>query len=67
MGRSFLALTAEPNLGDPESDLPGAVYDLLVGGEEKGSHKSFPDPRAAEESFQAAWLAARERGWRADG
>jgi hypothetical protein len=50
---------------DPESDLPGAVYKRVAGGLEQGGHKSFPSLRAAEESFQAAWLAARRQGWKA--
>jgi hypothetical protein len=63
----FNADTVEPGLGDPESDIPGAVYQLLSGGEESANHKAFPNLRAAEEAFQAAWSAARQQGWKADG
>jgi uncharacterized protein (TIGR02996 family) len=59
----FNADTIDPDLGDPESDLPGPVYKLLGGGEESANHKSFRTLQAAEEAFQAAWVAAREQGW----
>src|SRR5947208_9118 len=59
----FNAETVSPGLGDPESDIPAALYKQLQGGKEVANHKSFPTLRAAEESFQAAWSAARADVW----
>jgi hypothetical protein len=59
----FNAETVAPDLGDPESDIPSAVFVLLEGGQEIAHHKAFPSSRAAEESFQDAWAKARARGW----
>src|SRR5947209_4312189 len=36
-----------PDLGDPESDIPGAIYARLQGGQESAHHKSFPSLRQA--------------------
>jgi uncharacterized protein (TIGR02996 family) len=63
----FNAETIDPGLGDPESDIPGAVYGVLEGGTESANHKTFPSLRAAEEAFHAAFQAARAKGWRAEG
>jgi hypothetical protein len=63
----FNAETISTGLGDPESDIPAALFGLLQGGQEVAHHKSFPSLRAAEESFQAAWTAARARGWSPEG
>jgi hypothetical protein len=62
-GTWFNAETVSEGLGDPESDIPAAVYRSLEGGKEVANHKSFPSLRAAEESFQAAWAKARAGGW----
>jgi hypothetical protein len=59
----FNAETVSDGLGDPQSDIPAALFKLLEGGKEVANHKSFPSLRAAEESFQSAWAAARTRGW----
>src|SRR5262249_61345683 len=60
----FNADTIDTGLGDPESDIPGAIYVLLEGGTESANHKTFPTARAAEESFHTAFAAARSKGWR---
>jgi hypothetical protein len=65
-GTWFNAETIAEGLGDPESDIPAAVFTLLEGGNEVANHKSFATLRAAEEAFQAAWVKAREEGWKAD-
>jgi hypothetical protein len=59
----FNAETVAEGLGDPESDIPAVLFKLLEDGKEVANHKSFPSLRAAEEAFQAAWAAARTRGW----
>ena len=59
----FNADAIGPGLGDPESDLPGALYKHLQGGTESAHHKSYKSLRAAEEAFQAAWSSARGGGW----
>jgi uncharacterized protein (TIGR02996 family) len=58
----FNADTIGKGLGDPESDIPGAYYKLLQGGQESANHKSYPSLRAAEEAFHAAWTAAAPKG-----
>jgi hypothetical protein len=60
----FNADTVSPGLGDPESDIPGALFKALEGGKEVANHKSFPSVRDAEESFLAAWGKARKAGWK---
>lgn len=62
----FNADRIQPGLGDPESDIPEAVYQLLTGGQEIADHKVFPSMHAAEEALQNAWLAARQQGWNDD-
>jgi len=57
------ALKAKENLGDPESDIPERVYQLLQGGREAARHKTYESLREAEEAFHAAWKQARKR-WR---
>jgi hypothetical protein len=59
----FNAETVAQDLGDPESDIPAAIFNLLEGGEEVANHKSFPSLRAAEEALQAAWKKACDAGW----
>jgi hypothetical protein len=65
-GTWFNAETIAEGLGDPESDIPAAVFTQLEGGNEVANHKSFSTLRAAEEAFQAAWVKAREKGWKAE-
>jgi uncharacterized protein (TIGR02996 family) len=48
---------------DPESNIPGAIFELLEGGRAVARHQSFPAVRDAEEAFYAAWEKARKRGW----
>jgi hypothetical protein len=52
---------------DPESNIPGKVWDLLDHGQQAARHKAYPTLRAAEEDFYAAWEKARSRGWKPDG
>jgi uncharacterized protein (TIGR02996 family) len=52
------------DLGDPESDIPAALFTQLEGGDEVKNHRLFKTLRAAEEAFQAAWVKAREKGWK---
>lgn len=59
----FNADTISDGLGDPESDVPGPVYDLLEGGNQTANHKTFASPRHAEEAFLEAWARARAGGW----
>jgi uncharacterized protein (TIGR02996 family) len=59
----FNADTVGPGLGDPESDVPGPVYELLAGGKVTANHRTFDDLKAAEEAFLAAWVKARKKGW----
>jgi uncharacterized protein (TIGR02996 family) len=63
-GTWFNADTIAQGLGDPESDIPAAVFMLLEGGNEVANHKSFTTLRAAEEAFQLAWVKAMENGWK---
>jgi hypothetical protein len=60
----FNADKVGPGLGDPESDVPGAVYDLLEGGKVTANHRTFDDLKAAEEAFLAAFVKARKKGWK---
>jgi uncharacterized protein (TIGR02996 family) len=55
----FNADKVRKGLGDPESDLPDALFRLLEGGKEIANHKRFPSARAAEEALLAAWRKAR--------
>ncbi len=59
----FNADTIANDLGDPMSDVPGAIYKLLSGAKEIANHKTYPTAKEAEENFQVAWLAAKEAGW----
>ncbi len=59
----FNADTVPPGLGDPESDIPGPLFQELEGGLVLGNHRSFPTVRAAEEALLAAWRRARQAGW----
>jgi uncharacterized protein (TIGR02996 family) len=54
----FNADKVRTGLGDPESDIPAALFQLLEGGREVGNHKRFPTICAAEESLLAAWRKA---------
>src|SRR5262249_35900394 len=63
----FNADTVSPGLGDPESDVPGALFELLEGGKQTANHKTFADLKSAEEAFVAAWLKARKGGWKPAG
>ena len=63
----FNADTISSGLGDPESDIPGAVYALLEGGEVVANHTAYPSLRQAEEAFYYAWQKARAGGWDPDG
>src|SRR5262249_18385246 len=60
----FNADTVSPGLGDPESDVPGALFELLDGGKQTANHKTFADLKSAEEAFLAAWVKARKGGWK---
>jgi hypothetical protein len=60
----FNAETIADGLGDPESDIPSAVFAMMEGGDEIANHRSFATFRAAEESFQQAWVKARTSGWK---
>jgi hypothetical protein len=63
-GTWFNEDTIAEGLGDPESDIPAEVFTRLEGGNEVANHKTFLTLRAAEESFQEAWLKARGEGWK---
>jgi hypothetical protein len=63
----FNADTVAPDLGDPESDLPGELFARLEGGKEIAHYKVFPSLRAAEEALLAAWSKALEAGWQPAG
>jgi len=63
----FNADTVSPGLGDPESDVPGALFELLDGGKQTANHKTFADLKSAEEAFLVAWLKARKGGWKPAG
>ncbi len=62
-GTWFNADTISPGLGDPESDIPAAVFGLLEGGQAVANHKAYSTLAKAEEAFYAAWQRAREGGW----
>lgn len=62
----FNADTVADGLGDPESDIPGSVFELLEGGKSVANHMTFPNVRAAEEAFIAGWTRARKKGWKVD-
>lgn len=62
-GTWFNADTIAPDLGDPESDIPGPLFDQLPGGKPVANHKAYPSFREAEVAFHQAWREARERGW----
>jgi uncharacterized protein (TIGR02996 family) len=62
----FNADTIRAGMGDPESDLPGRVYDRLSGGTQVANHRSYATLREAEEALYAAWEAARKKGWKPD-
>lgn len=59
----FNADTITSGLGDPESDIPGAIYDQLRGGQIVANHQAFASLREAEEAFYDAWQKARADGW----
>ena len=63
-GTWFNEDTIAEGLGDPESDIPAEVFTRLEGGNEVANHKTFATLRAAEESFQEAWVKARAEGWK---
>jgi uncharacterized protein (TIGR02996 family) len=70
LGKSYTWFNADmvkPGLGDPESDIPGVLFDCLTGGHQACSHRAFPSLREAEEAFHAAWAQARTKGWRPKG
>jgi hypothetical protein len=56
--------TVSAGLGDPESDIPGAVFKHLEGGKAVANHMTFPSLREAEEAFLAGWVKARKQGWK---
>lgn len=56
--------TISPGLGDPESDVPGGVYQHLEGGKVTANHRTFDTLEAAEKAFLAAWVKARKGGWK---
>jgi hypothetical protein len=60
----FNADTISSGLGDPESDVPGPVYEQLAGGKVTANHKTYDGLRAAEEAFLAAFLKAVKKGWK---
>jgi uncharacterized protein (TIGR02996 family) len=62
----FNADSIDPGLGDPESDIPGVLYQHLKG-QETAHHKTYDKLRTAEEDFVAAWTLARQGGWGAEG
>ena len=62
----FNAATIGQGLGDPESDIPGPVYEQLEGGTEVANHKTYEATRRAEEAFHQAWATARAGGWSPD-
>src|SRR4051812_24233227 len=59
----FDADTISPGLGDPESDVPGAVFAYLEGGTQVRNHMTFADVKDAVEALLAAWVKARKAGW----
>ena len=62
----FNADTISTGLGDPQSDIPGAVFGRLEGGKTVANHTMYPSLGAAEEAFYHAWEKAREGGWNPD-
>ena len=63
----FNADTIGQGLGDPESDIPAAIFTLLEGGTALANHKAYATVPQAEEAFYHAWHAAREKGWSPEG
>jgi uncharacterized protein (TIGR02996 family) len=58
----FNADTIPQGCGDPESDIPGAIYRHLKG-QVTCNHRTYDSVRAAEDDFLAAWALARQEGW----
>jgi hypothetical protein len=56
----FNADTIKEDLGDHESDIPGKIYDKMVGGKVTANHRTFETRQAAEEAFIAAWLKQKK-------
>ena len=56
-----------PELGDPESDIPGPLYRCLEGGTTVAHHRVYPSLRDAEEALFHAWTRASATGWRPEG
>jgi uncharacterized protein (TIGR02996 family) len=59
----FDADRIDPGLGDPESDIPGQLFELLPFGEQQANHRIFINVRQAEEALYRAWHLARQSGW----
>lgn len=51
------------DLGDPESDLPQAVYRLLLG-HTVSNHKVYQSAEQAEQDFVEAWVKAVSEGFK---
>jgi uncharacterized protein (TIGR02996 family) len=51
-------------LGDPESNIPGALYGYLTGGSVVAHHRIYPTLTGAEEALFGAWARAWAAGWR---
>jgi hypothetical protein len=63
----FNADTVSAGLGDPESDIPGPLYQHLEGGKVTANHQTFDTIKAAEEAFIAAFVKAVKGGWKPAG
>jgi uncharacterized protein (TIGR02996 family) len=48
---------------DPESNIPGAIYECLVAEALEANHKIFPTREQAHQAFLAAFQQAIEAGW----
>ncbi|TMJ00975.1 MAG: hypothetical protein E6G97_18760 [Alphaproteobacteria bacterium] len=59
----FNADRISPGLGDPESDIPEAIFKQLEGGKPAANHITFGNFPEAEEAIQKAWAKARAGGW----
>lgn len=62
----FNADTISSGLGDPESDLPGVLFQHLESEWVVANHKAYASSSEAELAFQAAWMKARAGGWKPD-
>jgi hypothetical protein len=58
----FNADTISSGIGDPESDIPGPVYEALEGGTKVANHKKYKSKKEAEEAFLLAFAKLDREG-----